>query len=312
MANRQRWLVKSVLIVAVLAFLGLSTLPLLGGILQQNDSAAPGANGVAADATGESEDAQLRKAAEGYELVLQREPDNETALKGLLDARLRLGDLAEAVPPLEKLAELNPDEADYWILLAQAKQQTGDAEGSAQAYRSILERQPMNVKALQGLAVLLIEQDRPEAAVGIVQDGLDAAEQANEETPNSADLVSIRLLLGQVYAELRRYDDAIAAYDSAIEADPESFRPVLAKAIVLRAKGQPDQADPLFASAVSLAPDQYKDAIRKLAAEPDTSAGGLPDRPGASDPGTGAPESGDPGAAAPTDPASAPTAPATP
>ena len=82
------------------------------------------------------------------------------------------------------------------------------------------------------------------------------------------------MLLGQIYAQLRRFDDAIATYDKAVELDPKNFRPILAKAIVLKAEGKEDQAQQLFATATSLAPDQFKDSIRRLAtASPGDEAG---------------------------------------
>lgn len=259
--KQNRWLTSAVLFLALLAFVGLSVLPLLGGLRQTpNAAASPGASPAS------SERDRLMNEAKGYELVLQREPDNQTALRGLLEAKLKMGDRKGAIAPLAKLAELNPSEPDYGILLAQAQKEAGDLEAAAATYRTLLDRQPNSLKALQGLTTLLVEQQRPQAAVGLVQESLDQAIAANKSKPNSADVVSIRLLLGEVYVKLERYDDAIAAFDKALEGNPKDFRPVLAKAIVLRNQGKTQQAEELFATAAGLAPDRFKDQIRKLAA----------------------------------------------
>ena len=52
-------------------------------------------------------------------------------------------------------------------------------------------------------------------------------------------------------------------YDQAIKKDPKDFRPVLAKAMLLKEQGKITEAKPLFDSAVALAPAQYKDEINK-------------------------------------------------
>lgn len=66
---------------------------------------------------------QLIQQIEGYELVLQREPNNPVALEGLLTLRLRLRDARGALEPLEKLIELYPDQERYRQTLNIVKQQ---------------------------------------------------------------------------------------------------------------------------------------------------------------------------------------------
>jgi cytochrome c-type biogenesis protein CcmH/NrfG len=69
-----------------------------------------------------SKDLQLQKQAQGYELVLKREPNNQLALQGLVQARLQMNDLQGAVEPMEKLVKLNPDNPQYKALLTGIKQ----------------------------------------------------------------------------------------------------------------------------------------------------------------------------------------------
>ncbi|NJO76911.1 MAG: tetratricopeptide repeat protein [Leptolyngbyaceae cyanobacterium RM1_406_9] len=248
--KRNRWIINLIMGFAVLCFVGLAILPLVG-LLRTSPTAA---NAPTSD---------LEAQARGYELVLEDEPDNQTALRNLLRIRQELGDVEGTIEPLEKLAELNPTQLEYTILLAQAKQHIGDLEGAAQVYRSVLATQPGNLYALDGLIALLIEQERPEAAVGLLQDTLRNANQANQIQPGSVDVTSVRLILGKVYAAGERYDEAIAVYEQAIQSDRQDFRPVLAKALVLQAQGKDDEAQPLFTTAASLAPAEYKDLINQ-------------------------------------------------
>ena len=51
-----------------------------------------------------------------------------------------------------------------------------------------------------------------------------------------------------------------------MKADTLDFRPVLAKAILLKQQGKQAEAKPLFDSALALAPAQYHDKINDAAA----------------------------------------------
>ena len=265
--GRNRWFMKIVLILAVIALVGGSMVPIIAAFndSQQSGNAATGTGNSASD-----QKAKLELTAKGYEQVLEREPENTTALQGLLEARLQLfrlgqGDIKGIITPLEKLSKLNPEETRYAVLLAQAKQQAGDKEGAAQAYRTVLETKPGDISALQGMVALLLDQKRPEAAIGLLQESLDKAEKANKIEPDSVDITAVQVLLGSVYAKEKRYAQALSTYDKVIKNDPNDFRPFLAKAMVLKDQGKTEEAQPLFEKANSLAPARYKDEINRQA-----------------------------------------------
>lgn len=263
--KRNPWI--SVLVVlAILAFFGFSMIPLVNLVLTNNSSSSEPTT-ASSPIMPTQELAKLEKQAEGYELVVQREPQNTGALRGLLETRLKLGDIQGAIPPLEQIVKLNPEQTDYAVLLAQAKQHVGDKEGAAQSYRSILASKPGNLDALEGLVGLYIQEKRPEAAIGLLQDTLKTATPINDIKPGTVDIISVQLLLGWVYANEKRYTEAIAIYDEAIKANQQDFRPVLAKALILKEQGKVAEAKPLFTTAVSLAPSKYKDQVEQLGKE---------------------------------------------
>ncbi|NJO43484.1 MAG: tetratricopeptide repeat protein [Cyanobacteria bacterium CRU_2_1] len=260
--KRNRWIITAIMAVAAFAFAGITIILPLTGAFQnpQTTAASPSAQ------------ADLEAQARGYELVLQREPNNETALRGLLEIRFQQQNKEAIIPLLEKLATLHPDQPDYSVLLAQMKQEAGDREGAAQAYRSVLETRPGDINALKGLSQLLLEEQRPQSAIGLLEDTLKKADEVNQVQPGSIDVNSVQVLLAEVYFQVGQADQAIALFDQVIQNNPQDFRPVLGKAMVLQAQGRNDEAQPLFASAAALAPDQYKDQINQLAASPSPSA----------------------------------------
>lgn len=274
--KRRRWLINLVLIVGLLGFVGFSMIPLLGAVLENTQPAptvqatsTPTQSPTSAD-TSTRQSLELEDKARGYAQVLQDEPNNQTALDGLVRVRLQQKNIKGAIEPLEKLAKLSPEQTEYMVLLAQAKQYTGDREGAAQSYRSILASKPGDMNALQGLVALLQEQKRPEAAIGLLQDTLKTATQANQIQPGSVDVTAVQVLLGKVYAQQKRFDEAVAVFDEAIKGNQQDFQPVLYKALVLKEQGKTAEAQNLFNSAVALAPAQYKDQIKQMSAEAPT------------------------------------------
>lgn len=239
--------------VSLLALTGFSLFPLVNLALDSGAATATEANNLSAAQT-----SQIQAQAQGYTQVLQKEPENQVALKGLLNARLQLGDIKGSLLPLEKIAALNPQIADYTVLLAQTKQYLGDREGAAASYRTLLAIQPQNINALQGLVSLLIDAKRPEAAMGAVQNALKTAISEADATP-------IKLLLAQIYLTQQRNADALSIYDALIDSSKGDFRPVLAKALVFKQMGNLTESQALLNTATALAPAEYKDQIKQLA-----------------------------------------------
>jgi tetratricopeptide (TPR) repeat protein len=258
--KRNRWLPRIVLIFSAVALLGVTVIP----YLNTSQTIAPQTTGASPDAQKKQLEDQLR----GYELVLQREPENQVALRGVVDAKRGLNDIPGTIAPLEKLVKLNPTVSDYAVLLARTKQYLKDDEGAIQVYRDALKTQPADLAVLGPLSQLLTKQNRPEAAIGLLQDTLRDAPKLNQVTPGSADTVAIEILLGRTFASQKRFDEAYRVLDTAIKTKPDNFEAYLVKGLALQEQGKAAEAKPLFDKAMNLAPAQFKDQIGRLAASP--------------------------------------------
>jgi tetratricopeptide (TPR) repeat protein len=243
------------------ALLIFSIAPLVSSILQQSRMDNAAATPLDAHTR------RLEAEALGYELVLEREPDNVNALQGLLENRLRQGNLKDAIAPLERLSQLIPEQIEYTLLLAQTKQQLQDYEGASNIYRNLLASNPLDIRNLKGLADLFILQKRDAEAIQTVQNAITQAIKIRGADPNeenSANVTSVQLLLGEIYLQQNRVEEAIALYENTSQMSPDDFRPILAKAIVLNQQGQTKAAEPIFQQALLLAPTQYKETIKQM------------------------------------------------
>lgn len=260
----QKWVISGVLAIVTLSFLGLSIAPLITGILNSPQSTT---NVVETDAKA-LETQKLKVQIEGFEAVLKREPKNETALKGLIDLRLKLRDFKGTIEPLEVLADANPQEPQYRKILARTRFELKDRTGAIAEYRKILTTNPGELESLQTLVSLELEDKKPEAAIGLLTTALETAETANKVQPNSVDKPAIQWILGNVYIEQKRINEAIATFDKITAENPKDFRPLVGKAQIKRIEGKEAEAKTLFAEAAKLAPPEFKDKVNQLAAPP--------------------------------------------
>lgn len=117
----QKPIQRILVILSALAFGGSTVLGMVS-LLTTDFQASKNTSKTAA---GSKDAQQLKAQAQGYELVLQREPENQVALQGLVQTRLEMNDLQGAVEPMEKLVKLNPDNPQYKALLVGIKQRVG-------------------------------------------------------------------------------------------------------------------------------------------------------------------------------------------
>ncbi len=257
--TKHRGWIYAALVLMLLALLSFSILPILSSIVQASQSDQSSV--VTPETT------RLENEALGYQLVLEREPDNENALLGLLETRLRQGDLEAAIAPLTRLSQLNPQQPDYGILLAQSQQQLKNYEEAIKTYQGIIAANPGEMRALKGMVDVFMQQNRSQDAINLVQNTLNQAikEQSNQSAKESVfNLTSLQLLLGEIYSEKERYEDALTIYDQAIKGDENDFRPILAKAMLFREQGKEKEAQTLFKEAILKAPVQYKEKLKEI------------------------------------------------
>ena len=110
-----------------LAFLGSTTVFMLSSLFRRDYVSAPSPTSSSSIPSAQE---KLLLQARGYQKVLEREPNNLTALSGLVRTRLDMQDLEGAIVPLEKLIELNPQREELITLLETIKQELAQKKQS--------------------------------------------------------------------------------------------------------------------------------------------------------------------------------------
>ena len=115
--QKRKTLSRIVTLVLGLGFAGSTLAIALSSVFSQNNSPTVSSNADAADA-----EEQIQQQIDGYQKVLEREPQNVTALEGLAQIYLQT-DPKQAIPTLEKLVEYYPEQQQYAGILEIIKQQ---------------------------------------------------------------------------------------------------------------------------------------------------------------------------------------------
>ncbi len=111
----RKQLQRILIVVFGLAFIGSTGVAIISGLLSGGSNRSQSSNSGTTEIPTYEE--QLASQAKGYRNVLEREPENLTALQGLLQVSLQQGNLEGAIAPLETLIALNPNRSDFQDLL---------------------------------------------------------------------------------------------------------------------------------------------------------------------------------------------------
>ena len=113
-----KMLQRIMIVIFGLAFVASTGAIIIAGLFDNKNSAQ---SPVVSNTLSLEEQAEIQ--ARGYEKVLEREPQNMTALTGLAEIYLQTGNVEKAIPPLEKLVQFYPEQKEFEQILQAIKQQ---------------------------------------------------------------------------------------------------------------------------------------------------------------------------------------------
>lgn len=136
-----------------------------------------------------------------------------------LPAAIRLaeeGRNEEALAALQKIAAVNPTDHLTRLWIAQVHDRMGHPDLAEAVYRSILLEDPLNVDALAGVGVTLVEQDQIDAAIAM----FERAEQLAPQNPN------VLAALGDAYELAGHTERSLTYFERAAAISPTPSRQI--------------------------------------------------------------------------------------
>ena len=133
---------------------------------------------------------------------------------------------------------LDPNNTSYRLSLAEAcSLQSAKTDQATALYREILQRQPVNVAAIRGLAECHLKKGDTQAA-------LEALRKAITQHPDD---LALHRTYGDILLAAGQFNEAAPELDRAYRVSPEDAKLAYSLARALKASGRVSESEPLFA-----------------------------------------------------------------
>lgn len=83
-----------------------------------------------------------------YVKLLEQNPKNVDALKGVVYGKMRRGKTKEAVEYVERLIDVEPNEVEWRLLQAFCYEMIGELSKAKRLFKEILKQRPLLIRAL--------------------------------------------------------------------------------------------------------------------------------------------------------------------
>jgi tetratricopeptide (TPR) repeat protein len=163
-----------------------------------------------------------------YNRALAEDPNNRRNLYKRIGLYADLGLYEAALPDLDKLIELSPDDFELYRWRANFHTKLGDHEAEVADFTVFIDATPQpDAGALNGRAYALAELGRFEEALVDIEKSVSI-----ERKSHNLDT------LGYVYVGLERYEEALSAYNETLKLEPTSLYALRGRAVTYRQLGQ--------------------------------------------------------------------------
>lgn len=150
------------------------------------------------------------EAIAAYTLALEKDPDAEPPMLGIVNVYVSNEEYDEAIKFLETLLARQPAQMIIKFLIGNVYLQKGDSKAAERQFETVIAEHPDSIRSY--LALVDLHANDPEARIRLYQ-------RAQEANPGNE---AINMLLAVEYQQNSYYEDAIALYENILEADTDN------------------------------------------------------------------------------------------
>ncbi|KAM0953278.1 putative tetratricopeptide-like helical domain superfamily [Dioscorea sansibarensis] len=156
-------------------------------------------------------------------------PDDVKSLRALMEIKVRLRKLPDAVAVADRLIPLETGDADLPLLRSHFLFYNGDVELAKEGFEGVLSTDPFVVEAYHGLVMAASKnEDELDGILNRVDEMMEKCKKENKKV----ELRDFKLLKAQVKVIQGDYEEALEIYEGLVKEEPRDFRPYLCQGII--------------------------------------------------------------------------------
>jgi len=175
------------------------------------------------DAYNQSHD--LPNAEAAYRKAAEVQPDNLNHRKQLAQTLLAEHKYAEAVEQYERLTQVDADDPDNYLRLAEIYRQMKDLDKAEQSVLLAKQRAPNSLEVTYYEASIYQDEGRFDDSIRVLSEAVTAVKGQSEFTPSRRRTLAILYQqLGQLYRQTSNYAAAVNTFEEMVRLGPEEDR----------------------------------------------------------------------------------------
>ncbi|XP_076950080.1 protein SLOW GREEN 1, chloroplastic-like [Bidens hawaiensis] len=198
-------------------------------------------------------DTELHEEEQTLEQRLCTHPEDAKALKNLMEIKIKIGKVQEAIGLINQLIDVEPEDGEWKLLKHHLNSYAGDHESAKLGFEEIIKEDPFRVEAYHGLVMVASASESVDKLKSIEARIVDAIELCKKRKKKD-EVRDFKLLLAQIRVIRGDYNDAIKIYEELSKEEPRDFRPYLCQGIIYTLLGKNDDAENNFGKYRRLVP----------------------------------------------------------